>query len=148
MKIGLRLAAMLMGFYCILYLALRLVEASERGRDSSRRSSDSGRNPVLVAALVFVIAGAVTWLLGSILKAAVSRSREYLADASSVQFTRNPEGLANALRKIQHETVKDMPKKGMAYSHLYLDDHHSLTSLFATHPPLKKRIEAIEGRYA
>lgn len=144
-KIGLRLAAMVMGFYFILYLALRLFQISERGRGGSRRFGEIGRNPVLWVALIFAGAGAITWLFGSILKAAVSRQREYLADASSVQFTRNPDGLANALRKIQDETIKDMPKTGMAYSHLYLDDHESLSSLFATHPPLKKRIKAIVG---
>jgi heat shock protein HtpX len=145
MKIGLRLAAMLMGFYYILYLAFRLLQIAGRGRGSSSRSSETGRNPVLLVVLIFLAAGALTWLFGSFLKAVVSRQREYLADASSVQFTRNPKGLANALRKIQHEAVKDMPRTGMAYSHLYLDDHNSLSSLFATHPPLKKRIEAIEG---
>ena len=135
-RIGLRLAAMLMGFYCILYVAFRTFEVSGRVR-----SRGSEKNPVLLMALIFTLAGAIGWLVGSILKAAVSRQREYLADASSVQFTRNPKGLAGALRKILHETKKDMPKAGMAYSHLYLDDRHSI---FATHPPLKRRIEAID----
>ncbi len=139
MVIGLRLAAMLMGFYFILYMAIRIMQFSGGNRDSK------GQNPVLFAALFFLIAGSFAWLFGSILKAAVSRQREYLADATSVQFTRNPEGLANALRKIEQEQVKDMPKTGMAYSHLYLDDHGTLSSLFATHPPIKKRIQAIEG---
>lgn len=143
MLIGLRLAAMLMGFYFILYFAIRMIQFSGR----SRSSSGKGQNPVLLMALFFLIAGAFAWLFGSLLKAAVSRQREYLADASSVQYTRNPEGLANALRKIQQETVKDMPKTGMAYSHLYLDDHGTFSSLFATHPPLKKRIQVIEGKY-
>ena len=142
MKIGLRLAAMLMGFYFILYMAFRLLQISGGGR---RRSGEKGGNPILIAALILLVAGAVTWFLGSILKAAVSRQREYLADASSVQYTRNPQGLANALRKIEKESIHDMPKTGMAYSHLYLDDRRSWSSLFATHPPLKKRIEAIEG---
>ncbi len=141
MMIGLRLAAMLIGFYFVLYFGIRILQFST----FSRRSSGKGQNPVLLIALAFLVAGAFTWFFGSILKAAVSRQREYLADASSVQFTRNPQGLASALRKIQGESVKDMPKTGMAYSHLYLDDHGSLSSLFATHPPLKKRIEAIEG---
>jgi heat shock protein HtpX len=138
---------MLMGFYFIFYIALRLFEASERV-SRSRSSRESERNPVLWVALVFILAGALGWLFGSILKAAVSRQREYLADASSVQFTRNPKGLADALRKILHQTTKDMPKAGMAYSHLYLDDHHSFSSLFATHPPLKRRIEAIDPQAA
>lgn len=144
MRIGLRLAAMLMGFYFILYLSLRIFQISGRGR-GGRRSGEGGTSLVVVGALIMLLAGAMSWFLGSILKAAVSRQREYLADASSVQFTRNPEGLLSALRAIENETVKDMPKTGMAYSHLYLDDHHSLSSLFATHPPLKKRIQALQG---
>lgn len=141
MKISMRLAAMVMGFFFILYLGLRLLQFAP-----SRDSKEKGANPILVAALIFLIGGALTWLFGSILKAAVSREREYLADACAVQFTRNPWGISNALRKIDRESKHDMPKSGMAYSHLYLDNHDTLDSVFATHPPIKKRIEAIEDR--
>ncbi len=143
MRIGLRLAALIMGFYFILYLGFRMLQFS--GRSDGGGSRNSGKNVLLLASLVFLCAGALTWLFGSILKACVSRQREYLADASSVQFTRNPHGLANALRKILNEPKKAMPKTGMAYSHLYLDDRSWVSSIFATHPPLQKRIEAIEG---
>jgi len=141
MKIGLRLSAMLMGFYFILYFAIRMMQFS----GGSRRSNEKGSNPVAIAALLMILAGAFTWFFGSILKAAVNRQREYLADASSVQFTRNPQGLVNALQKIQKESVHDMPKTGLAYSQLYLDDRSSFSSIFATHPPLDKRIDAIVG---
>lgn len=143
MKISMRLAAMVMGFFFILYIAMRLLQFS-----SYRRSDDDRKgNPVVIAALILMVAGAFTWLFGSILKAAVSREREYLADASAVQFTRNPDGIANALRKIARESNdNEMPKSGMAFSHLYIDDRGGISSLFATHPPLDKRIEAIEGR--
>jgi len=140
MRIGLRLAALLMGFYFILYFGLRMMQfMSPRGR----REGGKGNNPLLLAAILFVIAGVLTWFLGSLLKAAISRQREYLADASSVQFTRNPEGLISALEKIQKESIKDMPKSGMTYSHLYLDDHGTWSSIFATHPPLQMRIRAL-----
>lgn len=147
MKISLRLAAMIMGFFFVLYMALRLFRiASLTG---GRRQSGGGRrggNPILLAALLLLGAGAVTWFAGSILKAMISREREYLADACAVQFTRNPDGIGNALRKIAKEQYSDMPKQGMAYSHMYLDNHANLNAFFATHPPLRKRIEAIEGR--
>lgn len=136
MKISMRLAAMVMGFMFILYFGMRIFQFS--GRSSKKE------NPIAVAALLFLIGGAITWLFGSILKACVSREREYLADASSVQYTRNPDGIANALRKIGQDSTNDMPQSGMAFSHMYLDNHNSLDSLFATHPPLKKRIDAIE----
>lgn len=144
MKISMRLAAMCMGFFFVLYIAMRLLQFSDFRR---RDDGENKGNPVMLAALVLMIAGAFTWLFGSILKAAVSREREYLADACAVQFTRNPDGIANALRKIASEADYDkMPKEGMSYSHLYFDDRAGLTAIFATHPPLKKRIEAIEGR--
>lgn len=140
MKISMRLAAMVMGFFFVLYIALRLLQFAPRERERK------GGNPILLAAFLLCVAGTLTWICGSILKAAVSREREYLADACAVQFTRNPDGIANALRKIESHEVSDMPSKGMAYSHLYFDDNISLSSIFATHPPLKKRIAAIEGR--
>ncbi len=145
MVISLRLAAMVMGFFFVLYLALRLLRiASLSG--GRRQGGKKGANPVLLAALLLLAAGAITWFAGSILKASVSREREYLADASAVQFTRNPQGIANALKKIALETVHDMPKEGMAFSHMYLDNHVGLNSIFATHPPLEKRIAAILGK--
>lgn len=142
MKISMRLAAMVMGFFFVLYIALRLLQFAPRGGDRDKKNG----NPVIIAALIFLAAGAITWLFGSILKAAVSREREYLADACAVQFTRNPDGISQALRKIERHEVHDMPAKGMSYSHLYFDDNISLSSIFATHPPLRKRIEAIEDR--
>lgn len=138
MTIGLRLAAMVMGFFFVLYIGLRVLQFSGSGRKKDGA-------PVVAIALLLVCAGAITWLFGSILKASVSREREYLADASAVQFTRNSDGIAGALRKIQAETNNDMPKAGMAFSHLYIDSHQGLQSFFATHPPLSKRIAAIEN---
>lgn len=144
MKISMRLAAMCMGFFFILYFALRILQFSSF---RSRSNDEKGGNPVLIVALIFLIAGTFTWLFGTLLKSAVSRQREYLADACAVQFTRNPTGIANALRKIASESQGNkMPKSGMSYSHLYFDNHGGISQLFATHPPLKKRIEAIEGR--
>lgn len=146
MKISMRLAAMIMGFFFVLYAAMRLLQFSDlRSRDNGNK----GPNPIAVAALLFLVAGVFTWLFGSILKAAVSREREYLADACAVQFTRNPEGIANALRKIASESesmASKMPKSGLAFSHLYFDSHTGLSALFATHPPIEKRIAAIEDR--
>lgn len=144
MAISMRLAAMCMGFFLVLYVALRLMQFSNfRDRDDRENKG----NPILLAAMILMVAGAITWFFGSLLKAAVSREREYLADACAVQFTRNPNGIANALRKISREAdTNEMPKSGMAFSHLYFDDRGGFSALFATHPPIKKRIAAIEGR--
>lgn len=148
-KISMRLAAMIMGFFIISYLGLRLFQiASYSG--SSRRSNNEGKggNPLLIAALILTVAGAVTWFFGSILQASVSRQREYLADASSVQFTRHPSGILNALKKIAaSKNIDDMPKSGKPFAHMYFNEHPSFWQrLFATHPPLEMRIAAIEGK--
>lgn len=146
MKISMRLAAMVMGFFFIIYIAMRILQFSNIRGQSRDRDSSRG-DPIVVAALILLAAGAFTWLFGSILKAAVSREREYLADACAVQFTRNPEGIANALRKISGEQYQhDMPQEGAAFSHLYIDSRGGLNAFFATHPPIEKRIAAIEGR--
>lgn len=146
MKISLHLAAMVMGFFFVLYLALRLFRIAAFTGGGRRDDNKRGGNPFLLAALLLMGAGAVTWFAGSILKAMVSREREYLADACAVQFTRNPYGIAEALRKIANDSTNDMPKEGMAFSHMYLDNHTGFSALFATHPPIKKRIEAILGK--
>lgn len=138
MVIGLRLAAMVAGFFFVMYLGLRMLQFGPRRRDENGK----GGNPIALAAIILIVAGIITWFAGKILQAAVSRQREYLADASSVQFTRNPEGLISALRKIEDEHISDMPKQGDAFSHMYLQGH---ASIFATHPPVEKRIAAIEG---
>lgn len=143
MLVSMRIAAMVMGFFFVLYIGMRMLQFADFRSDRDERR---GGNPVVIAAIIFLAAGAFTWFAGSILKSAISREREYLADACSVQFTRDPGGIANALRKIAQEQVHDMPRSGIAYSHMYLEDTSFMSALFATHPPIEKRIAAIEGR--
>lgn len=143
MKLSLRLSAMLMGFYLVFYLAIRTFQSS-----SFRNQQEGGRQgaPAFLVALVLVAAGALSYFAGKILSCLISQQREYLADASSVQYTRNPEALANALKKIEKEAqTHSMPKEGLAFSHLYFDNRGFLGQLFATHPPLEKRIKALSG---
>lgn len=144
MTISMRVAAMVMGFFFVTYIGLRMLQFSSY----SRRSNGEGKggNPAVLIGLIFLVAGAVTWFFGSILQAMVSRQREYLADACSVQYTRNPEGIAGALRKILKSQISDMPKSGQPFAHMYFNEHESFwAKLFASHPPLKDRIAAIEG---
>lgn len=143
MTIGMRVAAMIMGFFIVTYIGLRLLEnASYSRRDEERR----GGNPMAILAIIFLVAGSITWFFGSILQAMVSRQREYLADASAVQYTRNPNGIAGALRKIAASQISDMPRSGQPFAHLYFNEHPSFWSrIFATHPPIEDRIAAIEG---
>lgn len=140
MRLTLILAALVMGFFIIIYMGLRILQFS-----SFSRNDDKKGNPIVLAAVILLLAGVISWIGGTILRSCVSRQREYLADASAVQFTRNPDGILGALRKIEKESNTSMPAQGAGYAHMYFDHRSLWDFLFATHPPLQKRIEAIEG---
>jgi Zn-dependent protease with chaperone function len=148
MKLNMRLMGWIFGLVMLSMLGRIMVE-SLRFMRGSRDSKGTG------AVLAIVVAGLVVWLVGSIgvlfarmLQAAISRQREYLADASAVQFTRDSEGIAGALKKIggfsEHGTIRS--PKAMEARHMFFTGS-SLNSLMATHPPLDKRIKAIEPRW-
>lgn len=121
------------------------------GRSARHRSSkDSGQ----VAAFA-IAAGLILWIVGScgmffaqLIKAAISRSRERLADASAVQFTRNPAGLAGALKKIGGlaEGSRLLASNAEQASHLFFGKG-TRGSLFSTHPPLAERVRWLDPRF-
>ena len=92
---------------------------------------------------------AIAPILAQIIQLVVSRQREYLADASAVQFTRNPLGLASALRKIDDDPdVLEAANRGTA--HLYIANpikkfEERASTMFASHPPIKDRIARLEA---
>lgn len=139
MRLGLQLAAMISGFFVLLYISFRVLDFSRFQRDDNNRG-----NATALIAFALIAAGSLAWLGGTILKSIVSRQREYLADASAVQFTRNPDGLIGALEKIKREASHEMPKYGKPFEHLYFEKA-SVFSLFDTHPPLDKRIAVLKG---
>lgn len=113
----------------------------------ARRDSDSkGGNVLMIVGIIFAVLAPFFALL---VQLAVSRKREYLADASGALLTRYPEGLANALRKISGYS-KPMKRQSSVIAHLYLADpkgkKKSVSHLFMTHPPVEKRIEALLGK--
>jgi heat shock protein HtpX len=123
------------------------------GGIGGRRGSDRGGGPV---ALVFLVAGLVMLILapivGQVIKLAVSRNREYLADAQGALLTRYPPGLASALRKIQAGAAIPMSSANNATAHLWLNQPSRiqgegmgpLERLFQTHPPIEERIRRLE----
>ncbi|MBY5993973.1 M48 family metallopeptidase [Ferrimonas balearica] len=146
MRLNLRLMAVLAGILFISQIGELLMHGS-RGR-----SKESGQ--VALLGLGLLILGWVGTLFGKAIKAAVSRQREFLADASAVQFTRNPSGIADALKLIgadQYGSGVDHPKATES-SHLFFGNIRPKTAWLATHPPLESRIRAIEptwdGSYA
>ena len=108
------------------------------------RNKDSGQ-----LAIVLIAFGIVAWivsaLIGPIVSAAVSRQREYLADASGAEITRFPEGLQGALAKLR-DYGKPMRRASSSMAHMYISDPIKPSvaqRLFSTHPPLDKRIERL-----
>ncbi len=149
-RINLRLIAALHG---ILFLGI-VGYGILRGVGHGRRSSSSGNNsalPILALAVGLLVIGYAGTFFGNLIKAAVSRQREYLADAASVQFTRNPDGIAGALKKIGGYTEGSEIRSTAAgeASHMFFGQVRTLflNRLTATHPPLDKRIRAVDPRW-
>ena len=117
-----------------------------------RSSSDSDRGGGSAAALIFALAlvlAVVAPLIGRLVQAAVSRSRESLADSTAVELTRNPLGLARALRTISDDT-EVLEVANRATQHLYIVNpiksfEERAKSLWDTHPPIGERIQALEN---
>ena len=141
-----RLNLKLMGFsFGILVLSLVgrwLLRASSRG---VRVSSRGKGNPMIFIGLGLTVIGAIGVLLSRLIKAAVSRQREVLADASAVQFTREPLALAGALKKIGGFTpfIKSVETEEVSHM-LFGRAGRSFAGWFATHPPLDERIRALD----
>ena len=121
---------------------------SRRSR-SSRTSSRGGGSPAM---LIFIILGIILALLSpfiaQLIRLAISRRREFLADASGALLTRYPTGLANALKKISDDT-EPLEVANKATAHLYIvnplkDFSGRVNNLFSTHPPIEERIAALE----
>jgi Zn-dependent protease with chaperone function len=136
MRLNIRLMGLIFGILCLTIIGRILIRT--RGR----------KNPMPLLGLALIIIGFAGVFFGRLIQAAVSRQREGLADASSVQFTRNPAGLAGALKKIggleQGSRLKS-PRAEEA-SHLFFANGmgESLFGLLATHPPLIERIRALD----
>lgn len=109
------------------------------------RSNGNGGNQILL--LVFgLVAAIVAPLVAAVVQAAVSRQREYLADATGAEITRYPDGLARALDKLQ-QYGRPMRRQNATMAHLYISDPMKpglMDRLFSTHPPIPQRIERLQ----
>ena len=138
MKLNLRLMGLIFGILCLTVIGRILVQT--RGKN----------NPLPLVGLVLIIFGWIGVLFGRLIQAAVSRQREFLADASAVQFTRNPLGLAGALKKIGGiaEGSRMQSHRAEEASHLFFANGlKSRFFGFATHPPLIERIRALDPSF-
>ena len=140
MRLNLRLIGLIFGLLCLATIGRVLLYA---------RGGDRGRNNALpLFGLVLIVLGAVGVFFGRLIQAAVSRQREFLADASSVQFTRNPAGLSGALQKIggYSRGSKLESEHAPDLCHMFFGNalNAPIMDAFATHPPLPDRIRAID----
>ena len=111
---------------------------------SGGRGRNSG-NLGAVLILIGIVGWIVAWLIGPMVRAAISRQREYLADASGAEMTRYPEGLASALQKLG-EYGRPMRRVDSAMAHMFINDPVKpgvVERAFSTHPPISKRIERL-----
>ncbi|MDC1406421.1 M48 family metallopeptidase, partial [Akkermansiaceae bacterium] len=152
MKLNMRLMGLLFGVLMISMIGRMLFQALRFMRVRSSNSKNSGAGVVVVivlAGVALMIVGSIGVFFGRLIQAAISRQREYLADASAVQFTRDPEGIAGALKKIggQQDGAKINAPKATEASHLFFADGGMFSYGLATHPPLNIRIKAIQKNW-
>ncbi len=158
MRLNTRLIGALFGITCIAHFGHLILDNSNSTRHVSRSSSDSNKGfaVIILIAIVCLVLGWLGTLFGNMIKAAISRQREFLADASAVQFTRNDQGIAGALKKIgsnvQGSTLSTKASDEMSHMMFGQSKLSGFSGLFATHPPLDERIRRIEphwdGSYA
>jgi Zn-dependent protease with chaperone function len=150
MRLNIKLTGVLHGILAIALVGYALIR-SVRFSGSSRRNSKGGGGGLVLALLA---AGVTLWVIGyigvffaNLIKSAVSRQREFLADASAVQYTRNPEGIGGALKKIAGLSAGSRIQNNHASEagHFFFSNGgaSSLAGWLATHPPVEERIERI-----
>ena len=147
MRLNLRLMGLLHGILIIGMLGYFILRMSFYSGGGRRSKDGKDGLPILAIGAGLAVIGFAGTFFGNLIKAAVSRQREFLADASAVQFTRQPEGIAGALKKIggfvKGASIQN-PNAPLT-SHMFFGEATSgFTSLFATHPPLKERIRRID----
>jgi Zn-dependent protease with chaperone function len=137
MRLNLNLVSALFGIFFV-YLSGRLLLETRYDRD----------NPLWVFGLALCAIGGLGLFFGRLIQSAASRQREFLADASAVQFTRNPSGIAGALEKISGHSSRLISPYAETASHMFFGNGVKtswLDDLFATHPPLEKRIQRLHN---
>ncbi|MEL6301985.1 MAG: M48 family metallopeptidase [Pseudomonadota bacterium] len=150
MRLNLRLVGILFGIIIIGQVGRMMMRTGSRGRVSRR--SNNGGNPALLVGIALFLIGAVGVLAARLIRAGVSRQREYLADASAVQFTRQTDGIAGALAKIGGiDTGSRLTEAdGEEISHMLFarGGRRVWLSALASHPPLEDRIRKLDPALA
>lgn len=149
MKLNMRLVALLNGILLLGLVGEFLLRSSSH-RSAFRSSKDKSPAALMGLGLGLMIIGYTGTFFGNLIKAAVSRQREFLADASAVKFTRNPDGISGALKKLGGYVGGSQMDAANAseFSHMFFGEGtSSLFNAMATHPPLEERIKRIDPRW-
>lgn len=147
MRLNTRLLGVIYGLLFVGFSGRIILRGLGSVRGPSRRGGGQAVVPILFCSVALIVIGYVGMFFGALIRAAVSRQREFLADASAVQFTRNPQGIAGALKKIAASPLRAVfqmvdPEE---ISHMLIADGRKMfTRSFATHPPILQRIKAID----
>ncbi len=139
MRLNMRLITLVAGLQSIAHVGRFLLDTDSRPR--SRSSNDRSGNLALFG-FVIMLAGLFGSFMAGVVKAAVSRQREYLADATAMQYTRNPHGIGGALLKIMNDGFSLKNYFAKEASHFLFASDSSYLSL-STHPPLRDRVERV-----
>ena len=141
MRLNIRLMGVIAGIVTIGAIGSFLMRMGGYGDDGGTRRRGDIR--LFALGLTLWLIGSIGVFFGTLIKAAVSRQREFLADASAVQFTRNPEGIGGALYRIGQHGSNVVQRYAEELSHMYFSA--GMDSFFATHPPIKERVDRILG---
>lgn len=110
-------------------------------RTAFRRNNGKGNGIIAIVAILFLI---LSPIFATLMKLAISRKREFLADATAIEFTRNPDGLIDALKKISSDDdILECANKSTAHMYISNPIKEKTSDLFSTHPSVERRIEAL-----
>ena len=116
--------------------------SSSSGGGSRGRSKDGGGGAGVIAIIIAAVIIAIAWFLSLVIRFALSRSREYLADAGSVELTKNPDALISALRKIEGNS--EMPAVPSGIMEMCIENKpNTIADLFSTHPSVQRRVDKL-----
>jgi len=151
MRMNIRLVAVLFGIFFLTIIGRSLLRILANTTGRNRKSDTRVLIVVVASGVVLIVIGYIGYFFGRLIQAAVSRQREFLADASAVQFTRNPGGITGALKKIGGYALGGQVSSAHASAIGHFFFAEAVTSNFmgmlATHPPLERRIRAIDPQF-
>jgi Zn-dependent protease with chaperone function len=143
MRLNVRLIGWIFGLLAITLIGRLLMQFTPSSRSRDKDSGNAGMALVLFGVLVMII-GYIGSFFAQLIQASISRQREHLADASATQFTRNPDALANALRRIAGDSAGTRLTNPHASEVAHMCFGEGVASAFATHPPLEERIKLLK----